>query len=410
MVPAEASIGGLACRRAHGASGESGAWLDRDISSHGGVMTAYDIGFVLEQALGHVTHARNLQVNVPKDPQVRAHWALVDFQVEGFARRIPLYNSNWTVRAGFRARQQLGQITREAKLDAIFFHTQVPAILARSWLRKFPSIVSLDATPLQYDQFGGVYHHGQGPVWLESMKWRMNRDCYEAARRIVAWAEWTKRGLVDDYQVPSEKIVVIPPGVNVSEWRRPEPRGTRSGPVRILFVGGNFERKGGLDLIQSFRALRDLGGELHIVTRDKIDPEPNVFVYNAMEPNSQPLKQLFHSCDIFALPTFGDSLPLVLSEAGASGMAIVSTDIAGIPEIVRAGETGLLIRPGDTTALTEALRQLMTSADRRLALGSRALAHTTQNFDAATNAQRLLDLIKAEADLAKFQKAQAARV
>ena len=373
-------------------------------------MTAYDIGFVLEQALGHVTHARNLQVNVPKDPQVRAHWALVDFQVEGFARRIPLYNSNWTVRAGFRARQQLGQITREAKLDAIFFHTQVPAILARSWLRKFPSIVSLDATPLQYDQFGGVYHHGQGPVWLESMKWRMNRDCYEAARRIVAWAEWTKRGLVDDYQVPSEKIVVIPPGVNVSEWRRPEPRGTRSGPVRILFVGGNFERKGGLDLIQSFRALRDLGGELHIVTRDKIDPEPNVFVYNAMEPNSQPLKQLFHSCDIFALPTFGDSLPLVLSEAGASGMAIVSTDIAGIPEIVRAGETGLLIRPGDTTALTEALRQLMTSADRRLALGSQALANTTQNFDAATNAQRLLDLIKAEADLAKFQKAQAARV
>ena len=372
-------------------------------------MAVYDIGFVLEQALGHVTHAKNLQVNVPKDPQVRPHWALVDFQVEGFAGSIPIYNSNWTVRAGFRARRHLGQIAKEANIDAIFFHTQVPAILARGWMNRFPSIVSLDATPLQYDQFGGVYHHGQGPVWLELMKWRMNRDCYKAARRIVAWAEWTKRGLVDDYEVPSEKIVVISPGVNVSEWRRPAPRETRSGPVKILFVGGNFERKGGLDLIQSFRTLRDLGGELHIVTRDQIPPERSVFVYNAMEPNSQPLKELFHSCDIFALPTTGDSLPLVLSEAGASGMAIVSTDIAGIPEIVRAGETGLLVRPGDTAALTEALRELMTSSDRRLTLGSRALAHTILNFDAATNTQRLLDLIKAEADLAKFQTAQAAR-
>ena len=371
-------------------------------------MAIYDIGFVLEQALGHITHAKNLQVNVPNDPQVRAHWALVDFHVDGLASRVPIYKNNWTVRAGLRARHQLALMTKQTNLDALFFHTQVPAILARSWLDKFPSIVSLDATPLQYDEFGGVYQHEKGPAWLESLKWRLNRDCYKAARRIVAWAEWTKLGLVNAYEVPSEKVVVIPPGVNVSEWRRPAPREPLNRPAKILFVGGNFERKGGSNLLEAFRSLRDVGVELHLVTRDKIAVEKGLFVYNDMEPNSEPLKQLFHGCDIFALPTFGDSLPMVLSEASASGMAIVSTKIAGIPEIVRHDETGVLVPPGDTAALTKALRSLLASPDQRLTLGSRALAHVSKNFDAATNAQRLLDLIKAEADIAKFQRQKAA--
>lgn len=371
-------------------------------------MAVYDIAFVLEQALGHVTHAKNLQINVPKDPQVRAHWALVDFKVDGLARRVPIYNSNWTVRAGIRARQLMAQITKQTNLDAVFFHTQVPAIMARNWLEKIPSIVSLDATPLQYDQFGDVYQHGNGPAWLESLKWRLNRDCYKTARRIVAWAEWTKQGLIDAYEVPAEKIVVIPPGVNVSEWQRPTPREPNIGPSKILFVGGNFERKGGLILLEAFRALRPLGVELHVVTRDKVAAEPGLFVYNDMEPNSPALKQLYHHCDIFTLPTYGDTIPMVLSEAGAAGMAIVSTNIAGIPEIVRPDDTGLLVPPGDTAALTEALRRLVTSSDQRLALGSRAQAHVTRQFDAETNAYRLLDLLKVEADLGKFQRQQAA--
>ena len=58
----------------------------------------------------------------------------------------------------------------QTKLDALFFHTQVPAILAQSWLRKIPGIVSLDATPLQYDELGAFYKHEQGPAWLEDLE------------------------------------------------------------------------------------------------------------------------------------------------------------------------------------------------------------------------------------------------
>jgi glycosyltransferase involved in cell wall biosynthesis len=361
----------------------------------------YEFGFLLEQSLGHVTHTKNLLTNVARDPEVRAHWGLIDFEASGVAEKIPLYRSNWTVRAGVRARRHVARMNRHAKLDALFFHTQVPAILAQRWLRKIPGIVSLDATPLQYDELGAFYRHQQGPAWLENWKWRLNRDCYRSARRLVAWSEWTKVGLVQEYEVPAEKVTVIPPGVNVEEWRRPTPRIPHADPAKILFVGGDLERKGGALLLEAFRALRHLGLELHLVTKSQLPPEPGVFVYNNLEANSQPLKDLYHACDIFALPTFGDCLPMVLSEAGASGMAIVSTNVAAIPEIIRNGETGLTVPAGDAGSLTDALRDLSVNPAMRIMLGERALAHVGRHYDAQTNASRLLGLLKAEADAAQ---------
>ncbi|MFM9845649.1 MAG: glycosyltransferase family 4 protein [Hyphomicrobiaceae bacterium] len=367
-------------------------------------MASYSFGFVLEQSLGHVTHTKNLRANVPLDPEVRAHWALIAFEAAGVAGRVPVYKSNWTVRAGVRANLALSRMDRQTKLDALFIHTQVPAILAQRWLNRIPGIVSLDATPLQYDELGASYRHDTGPAWLEAWKWRLNRDCYRSARRLVAWAEWTKQGLMRDYEVPADKITVVPPGVNVDDWRRPKPRTPHADPIKILFVGGDLERKGGRVLLDAFRALRDLGPELHLVTKDRLAPEPGVFVYNNMEPNSQSLKDLYHTCDIFALPTFGDCLPMVLSEAGASGMAIISTNVAGIPEIVRNGETGLTVSVGDAVSLAQALRDLATNPALRMALGESAMAHVTRHYDSRTNVTRLLGLLKAEANAARAEK------
>ena len=364
----------------------------------------YEFGFLLEQSLGHVTHAKNLLTNVALDPEVRAHWGLIDFEVTGVAGRIPLYRSNWTLRAGVCAYREVARMNRQARLDALFFHTQVPAILAQRWLRKIPGIVSLDATPLQYDELGMFYKHEQGPAWLEAWKWRLNRDCFKSARRLVAWSEWTKRGLVQGYGVPADKITVIPPGVNVHEWRRPTPRVPHAGPVKILFVGGDLERKGGLVLLEAFRALRHLGLELHLVTKDRLPPEPGIFIYNNLEANSQPLKDLYHACDIFALPTLGDTFAMVLSEAGASGMAIISTNVAAIPEFVRNGETGLTVPAGDAASLTQALRDLATNPAFRILLGEHAMAHASRHYDAPTNANRLLGLLKAEASAARADR------
>ena len=328
----------------------------------------YRIGFIIEQALGHITHGQNLQENVAKDAAIDAVWGLPAWQES----RIPLYKSNWTVQAGLQTRKLVKEMQQQAPLDALFFHTQVTAVLAANWVNKIPSVISLDATPKQYDSLGEFYAHDAGPAWLEQLKWKLNRNVFQAAKQIVTWSEWAKEGLIAEYEVPAAKISVIPPGVNALDWANPQPR--PSGAVKILFVGGNLERKGGLLLLEAFRNLRQSAAnlELHLVTKDKLSAEPGLFVYNDMQPNSQPLKKLYHESDIFCLPTYGDCLPMVLSEAGAAGLPAVSTQVAAIPEVVRDGESGFIIPTGDVDALTNALRDLVRNPDLRRRQGARA--------------------------------------
>lgn len=368
------------------------------------------VGFIIEQALGHVTHTKNLQANVPKDPAIEAHWGLVPFDVTGMGTRIPIFNSNWTVRAGLRARRALAGLTRRTRLDALFFHTQVPAVLAGKWIRRYPTIVSLDATPLQYDELGASYAHGRGPEWLESLKWRMNRDCFRYASHIVAWSEWAKRGLVKDYEVPPDKVSVIPPGVNVADWVAPTRRSARTGPVKLLFVGADLRRKGGHHLIEAWSRLRERHSgsgrtlELHLVTKTVVPQQPGLFVHTNLQANSPGLKKLYHESDIFCLPTLGDCLPMVLSEAGAAGLPSISTNVAAIGEITRDGETGLIIPPDDVNALEGAIERLVCDEKLRLTLGTAGVRLVSNQYDAEANARKLLSLIKDVASSAKTRE------
>jgi glycosyltransferase involved in cell wall biosynthesis len=368
-------------------------------------MRNYNIGFIIEQALGHKTHTYNLRSNLYRDPAVRPYWGLPAWETtNGWMGKIPLYN-NWTVRAGWQARRAIKVMDQQARLDALFFHTQVTAVLAQDWLRRIPSIVSLDATPWQYDRMGHYYDHNPGPAWLEQWKWALNRDCFHKASHLITWSAWAKESLVADYATPEEKITVLPPGVNSKEWAGGEGQRSDTGPVKLLFVGGNLGRKGGHLLLEAFRILRwqnqsqnNIDIELHLVTADRLEEEAGVFVYNGIKANSQELKQLYHSCHIFCLPTYGDALPLVLAEAGAAGLPVVSTTVGAIPEIVRHGITGFLTPPGDVDALMVALQRLIASPEQRQRQGEQAVAYIRQAHDAGRNAATLLSLIKAVVD------------
>lgn len=364
----------------------------------------YHIAFIIEQALGHVTHGQNLKFHLERDAELAPHWGFPAYDVSGLAAKLPLYGNNWTMRAGLRTRRLLAGMARqgkpEAQLEALFFHTQVTAVLAGDWLRRLPAVISLDATPQQYDELGDFYQHARGPAWLERLKWRLNRDAFHRARRLVTWSEWTKSGLVQGYGVPAEKVHVIPPGVDTRAWQPPHKSGNGSASddraVRILFVGGDLERKGGLELMAAFRELRVSNPhlELHLVTRQQVPAQPGMRVYNDMQPNSPALRNLYFTSDIFCLPSRGDCLPVALAEAGAANLPLVSTQVAAIPEIVRSGETGFAIPPGDTDALGQALNHLIQSRDLRRSLGLAAAERARKHFDAACNAERLATLLK----------------
>jgi glycosyltransferase involved in cell wall biosynthesis len=93
------------------------------------------------------------------------------------------------------------------------------------------------------------------------------------------------------------------------------------------------------------------------------------------------------------LPTRGDCLPMVLSEAGAAGLAAVSTAVAGIPEIVHDGETGLVVPADDVPALTAALQRLVEDSELRGRLGANARDLVMARFDAEKNVRLLVELL-----------------
>jgi hypothetical protein len=155
------------------------------------------VGFVLERSLGHITHADNVIRLLPSQDLIAAEVIQIEWDADGLAARLPVYSTNWTVASGLRARAAIRQLRRNAHLDALFIHTQVPAILAPDHVRRIPTVVSLDATPLQYDELGSQYGHATGPAPVERLKWAAKRACFRHARHIVAWSAWAKQGVVE---------------------------------------------------------------------------------------------------------------------------------------------------------------------------------------------------------------------
>tara|TARA_R110002096_G_scaffold171490_2_gene344370 strand:+ start:6608 stop:7720 length:1113 start_codon:yes stop_codon:yes gene_type:complete len=86
--------------------------------------------------------------------------------------------------------------------------------------------------------------------------------------------------------------------------------------------------------------------------------------------------RIMAALDVFALPSLSEGLPLVILEAMATQVAIVSTNVGGIPKVIESGETGLLVPPSDDAAMRRALLRLQSDREEaaRLALAGRALA------------------------------------
>jgi glycosyltransferase involved in cell wall biosynthesis len=350
--------------------------------------------FVLEQTLGHAAHGRNVVKAVAADRDIDAAIIPVAFTEAEGIQRLPGLRT-WSWRASAIARDALREELGRGPLDAVFMHTQVLSLLAVPIMRTVPTVVSLDATPRLFDREGDAYGHGRMPEAVEMIKRRFNLRAFANAARLVTWCRWAAYSLVADYGVPADKIDVIPPGVNL-EIFRPSLLPRKSGTVRVLFVGGDFDRKGGPDLLE---AARGFGGGVHIdiVTGAEsvsVPPGVEATVHRGLKPHSEQLVQLYRSADIFALPSRGDCMPQAIAEALACGLPVVATAVGAIPEMVNDAVNGYLVRPHSPGALAAAIASLVNSPGQRYAMGQRSRKLALQDHDAARNNGRILGLMK----------------
>jgi colanic acid/amylovoran biosynthesis glycosyltransferase len=97
---------------------------------------------------------------------------------------------------------------------------------------------------------------------------------------------------------------------------------------------------------------------------------------------SQPqVRDLLKQADVFVMSSFAEGVPVVLMEAMAAGVAVVATRIAGIPELVRHGESGLLVSPGDTAGTVIAIRSLLEDPELRNRCAAAGRKRVEQEFD-----------------------------
>lgn len=363
-------------------------------------MTRKRAAFVMEQTLGHVTHSRNLRGVVAAYPGLDATWLPIPFDVRGPTRLVPLLRSNWSVRASWRARQALSSAMAARPHHAVLFHTQVTSLFSVELMRRLPTIISLDATPINYDSVGRFYgHRGAGSGLIDRQKYRANRRALHAAAGLVTWSEWARQSLDQDYGIDPARVRVIAPGAARAYFqigeRRPDhaATGDAARPVRLLFVGGDFHRKGGPLLLECMRGSLADHCELHIVTQQAVAPQRNVHVYTGLEANSPQLLRLFAEADLFVLPSLGECLAIVLMEATASGLPVITTSVGALGEAVNSGESGLLVRPGDVAALRRAIEMLVDDPPLRQRMGRAGHALARQTFDADRNGRALLDLV-----------------
>lgn len=233
-------------------------------------------------------------------------------------------------------------------------------------------------------------HRADRPGLIATIKDRLNRRLFQGAAWVLPWSHWVRDSLIHEYGVAPHRIRVIPPGVDLTRWQPRRER--RPGPFRILFVGGDFARKGGPVLLEAVQRLT-VPVETHLVTRSAVVPAPGVYVYHDLTPNSPRLIELYQQADVFVFPTQAEAFGIATVEAIACGVPIITTAVGGLTDIVQDGINGLIVPPNDPVAVAASIQFLIEQPTARFAMAQAARRYAEARFDAIRNAALIAELM-----------------
>jgi glycosyltransferase involved in cell wall biosynthesis len=340
-----------------------------------------------------------------------SHWLLMDEKPREWIALIPPMSCNWTLKGGLSMRARVRALEKKGvRFDAAFFNHLIPAIFLREFRRRVPSFIAMDVTPKLMDMYARWYGVAttsrRSP--LELLKYSLASSAYADAKGLAPFSDWAARSLRTDYNISAEKISVIPVGIDLSRWISRGKTNVAERPVRILFVGSDFLRKGGDLVLELARREEFRGCEFHFLSYDAIRPlSPNVFLHANVKPDTDDLRTLYQESDIFVLPSRGDLSPVAILEAMAMELPVISTDVGGISELVTHGQTGFVVPPDDLHCLAASLRALVHDRALRLRFGARARQTIEQHFNLGICASTIVDQLKEAADLVRHRRSHA---
>lgn len=232
---------------------------------------------------------------------------------------------------------------------------------------------------------------------------------YAKTQIIFTMSDRLRATFTGGFGVPESNVVTVHGGPNFTKAQRVAPvqRSPRNAPV-ILFVGRAFLRKGGDLLLSAFRSVRSavpdarllLIGPETLPAQFEADPGIELLGYvDKDSPDGQGrLAAAYARAQVFCLPTRFEPFGVVFLEAMHHGLPCVGPRAWAVPEIIRHGETGLLVRPEDPADLARALIEILQAPAEAARMGEAGRRRLVERFSWALVAARIAARLREDVD------------
>jgi glycosyltransferase involved in cell wall biosynthesis len=218
----------------------------------------------------------------------------------------------------------------------------------------------------------------------------VQRRVVQCAAHIFTLSEWARQSMIHDLGVNPQRVTTIYGGPNVII---PIHADIPRKPHQILYVGIDWKRKGGPQLVEGFRLFRQSvpDAELVIVGCSPKIRCPGVRVEGYLHPNDpaaqKRLSRIYSESSIFAMMSKFEPLGIAFIEAFAMGLPVVAYQNGSRAEIVHEGQSGLLCADRDPKTIADAFHKLLDNPGQRIAMGAYAqnLVRTEFNWNSAVS-------------------------
>jgi glycosyltransferase involved in cell wall biosynthesis len=281
---------------------------------------------------------------------------------------------------------RLTRIFAKERPDVVHAHTYKAGVLA-SVAGRIAGVPAVVFTPHGHIFSSGANIPGvPGGLKLDLLRW-ITRAAQGCADRITALSTLDLDQQVALRLSPAEKYVVVRNGIDLDRFMRPRARLFEGAPV-IGAVGRFSTEKGHRYLIQSMPAVRRALPNARLVLVGYGDLEGELRGRAAslgmdgavMFAGERDSAEVLSSFDLFVQPSLYESQGIALIEAMAAGIPAIASNVGGVGDVVRDGETGLLVPPADPDALAAAIVRLAGSPDLGLRLTQAAARHVRDHF------------------------------